>query len=78
MIRARYVRTNGEVRTYAYSSFRANAMAQCRAALRTGSLLNVGQHYLFGRRFFSLATVNALILAGEAERIGDVVRSISA
>jgi hypothetical protein len=73
MIR-RYTRTNGEVRTYAYSNFRANALAQCRAALRAGSLLNVGQHYLFGARFFSLATVNVLIATGEAIRIGDIVR----
>lgn len=76
MIRARYVRTNGEVRTYAYSSFRRSALAACRHALTIGTLKYVGQQYLFDRRFFSAATVNALILAGEAERIGDVVRSV--
>lgn len=75
MIRS-YTRTNGEVRTYAYSDFRSNALAQCRSALRAGSLRNVGQHYLFGRRLFSTATVATLIANGEAERIGDIVRAI--
>lgn len=75
-VRARYVRTNGEVRTYAYSNFRANALAQCRAALRIGPMLHVGQHYLFGRRFFSLCTVNWLITHGEAVRDGDFVRAV--
>jgi hypothetical protein len=70
----RYTKTNGEVRTYAYSGFRANALAQCRAALRIGPLRDVGQHYLFGRRLFSCSTVLWLISHGEAVRDGDFVR----
>jgi hypothetical protein len=30
----RYTRTNGEVRTYAYSDFQPTALMACRAALR--------------------------------------------
>lgn len=46
----------------------------CRAALKVGHLTKAGRHWAFGwRRRFRPRTVNALIDAGEAVRIGDHV-----
>ena len=46
----------------------------CRAALRVGYLTKEGRHWSFGpRRRFRPRTVNALIDAGEAVRVGDHV-----
>lgn len=53
-----------------------NALAICRAALRHGNLVLSGQNggfWLFGQRRFHPGTVNALIDAGEAIRLGDCV-----
>lgn len=56
----------------------ARALPMCRAALSRGHLIMVGNHYLFGHRKFHPATVNKLIDAGEAVRIGDCVVKWSA
>lgn len=53
----------------------------CRAALNLDplKLVRVGNviYWARGRRLFSAATVNWLIVAGEAERIGDIVRALA-
>jgi hypothetical protein len=53
----------------------------CRNALRRGTLqiCRAGNciGWKFGRRVFSAETVKMLILAGEAERIGDIVRMVT-
>lgn len=36
-----------------------SALAACRTAAMTGPFVNEGQHYRFGRRFFSLTTIAA-------------------
>lgn len=78
MIRTRYVRTNGEVRNYAYGHLQrtaGQAIRTCREALLIGPLRCCGTQYLFDRRFFSSRTVNVLIALGEAVRDGDFVRA---
>lgn len=49
------------------------AIEICREALRQGFLTKSARHYVFGRRHFHPKTVNALIDAGEAVRLGDHV-----
>jgi hypothetical protein len=51
-----------------------STIATCRAALRTGHLTKDGRNWIFGRRRrFRPRTVNALIDAGEAIRVGNHV-----
>jgi hypothetical protein len=52
---------------------RACPLAACRTALRHGFLTQDGRHWMFRRRRFHAITVNALIDAGEAVRIGEHV-----
>lgn len=49
------------------------AVRALRAALEVGYLTQAGRHWRFGRRLFHAITVNALIDAGEAVRVGDHV-----
>lgn len=53
--------------------------AVCRAALAKGVLVAVRPHtglaWKFGRRKFNTATVARIIAAGDAVRVGDVVRA---
>jgi hypothetical protein len=51
------------------------ALEQCRAALARGHLLRDGNHWRFGRRRYSNATVRRLIDEGVAVRDGSIVRS---
>lgn len=52
----------------------ADPVATCRTALQLGHLTKRGQFfYAFGRRLFHINTVNALIDAGEAIRVGEHV-----
>jgi hypothetical protein len=51
----------------------ADPLAACRAALACGHLTLGQRFWMFGRRRFHHATVNALIDAGEAVRIGEHV-----
>lgn len=43
----------------------------CRAALQRGHLVQSGRHWSFGARLFHSVTVNKLIDAGEAVRVGE-------
>ena len=53
----------------------------CRAALKRGELtiVHIGNtvHWAYRRRLFSAAAVAWLIEAGEAERVGDIVRALT-
>lgn len=53
----------------------------CRAALKRGelSIVHIGNtvHWSFGRRLFSAAVVAWLIEAGEAEQVGNIVRTLT-
>ncbi len=78
MIRCQYTRTNGEVRTYVYEHLQRNkgrALQICREALQKGPMVFIGTHWLHDRRFFSLVTVNTLIVRGEAIRDCNEVRA---
>lgn len=50
------------------------ADAVCLAAIRQQPLTRDERHWRFGRRLFNRGTVNRLIAAGAAVRIGDEVR----
>lgn len=49
----------------------ASSLAACRAALRKGPLHRESRGWRFGRRLFRFRTINALVDAGEAIRVGD-------